>query len=254
MGLHRERRKLRELGAHEYARRIVKNRLIAMGNRISPARHFCPCCGWRGARFFDYFGKGYGIANFVCPRCESQPRHRGLIALLRREIPLLRANSRVLHFAPEPSLAEVFAARSDLIHITTDLRMRRVSIRADAMRMPFRSGVFALVVASHVLEHIRDDSAALAEISRVMEHGGKALILAPMLRSWRETPTLEFGAPNPANDDHWRIYGSDFARRIKAAGLRCESLDFDSIVPASDFACYGLRSEPVFMARKPVQA
>lgn len=50
---------------------------------------------------------------------------------------------------------------------------------ADATRMPFEDGTFDAVVASHILEHIDDDDAAVAEIRRVLKPGGPLVALVP---------------------------------------------------------------------------
>jgi SAM-dependent methyltransferase len=47
-------------------------------------------------------------------------------------------------------------------------------------QIPFSSGTFDLVVCSHVLEHVPDDRALLADIRRLVRPGGLALILIPI--------------------------------------------------------------------------
>jgi SAM-dependent methyltransferase len=51
--------------------------------------------------------------------------------------------------------------------------------RADGVRLPFRNGTFDVVIASDVLEHIEDDSGAMAEIARVLRPGGSIIISVP---------------------------------------------------------------------------
>jgi SAM-dependent methyltransferase len=51
--------------------------------------------------------------------------------------------------------------------------------RANGLRLPFRNGAFDVVIASDVLEHIEDDSAALAEMARVLKPGGSMIISVP---------------------------------------------------------------------------
>jgi|GEM_PF-2808426 len=64
------------------------------------------------------------------------------------------------------------------------LRRHRPSLRmqgvvADAQSLPFLHGVFDLVVFSHVLEHLSDEAAALAEVRRVLRPDGYAVVLVP---------------------------------------------------------------------------
>jgi SAM-dependent methyltransferase len=53
------------------------------------------------------------------------------------------------------------------------------AIRADARDLPLKSGTCGLVTAFDILEHIEEDYLATAEIFRVLEPGGTALIAVP---------------------------------------------------------------------------
>ena len=50
---------------------------------------------------------------------------------------------------------------------------------ADATRLPFPDGSFDAIIASEILEHIPDDTAALAEIARVLRPGGTVAVTVP---------------------------------------------------------------------------
>ena len=253
MGLHRILRRYRRLGpgaAADFLRRRMVNRMLGVVNRIGPARRQCPCCGWRGARFLNFAGHGYGYVDYVCPRCGSHPRHRGLFLFLRDIVARLRPGDAVLHLAPEPAIANALRERTDLRYVTANLAMRSAAVRADVTAMPFRADAFSLLVVSHVLEHLPRDGPALADIARVTASGGHALILVPTWPNWQERPTREFGAPDPQWDDHWRIYGSDLPERIAAAGLLCTPVRFSSFVAVEQRAAYGMGEDTIFVARK----
>jgi ubiquinone/menaquinone biosynthesis C-methylase UbiE len=49
----------------------------------------------------------------------------------------------------------------------------------DATRMPFPGGIFDIVIASEVLEHIDADQGAINEIARVLRPGGIAAVTVP---------------------------------------------------------------------------
>src|SRR5260370_37555947 len=171
MGLHRVLRRYRKLGVSataDYLRHRLNNRVIALANQVGPVRRTCPCCNWRGMRFLDFAGHGYGAPDYVCPRCGSHPRHRGLFFFLERQLDALPSASAILHFAPEPALGTVFAPRKDLVFVTTDLAMKAVTLKSNVLALPFRDGNFSLIAASHVLDHLRDATPALPEISRVL--------------------------------------------------------------------------------------
>jgi len=55
---------------------------------------------------------------------------------------------------------------------------------ADAVNLPFRTGIFSHVVASEVLEHLPDDQAAITEMVRVMNPLGCLVITFPQGRHY----------------------------------------------------------------------
>lgn len=55
----------------------------------------------------------------------------------------------------------------------------RLCCLASVERLPFARGVFDLVVALDVLEHLEDDSIALSEMERVCKPGGYAFVTVP---------------------------------------------------------------------------
>jgi SAM-dependent methyltransferase len=97
-------------------------------------------------------------------------------------------------------------------------RSRGISvIRADARDLPVRSGTCGLVTAFDVLEHIDEDYRAAAEMTRVLQPGGTALIAVPCdMALWS------------AHDDavgHVRRYSRPgLASVIEKAGLAIERL------------------------------
>jgi SAM-dependent methyltransferase len=112
-----------------------------------------------------------------------------------------------------------FAAMCEAGEITAD-RLAGV-MRGDATRLPFRDGSFDVIVTSEVLEHIQNDVAALAELSRVLKPGGTFAATVPswfpekvnwMLSDEYHAPFVEGG--------HVRIYSSTELRaKVRAAGL-----------------------------------
>ena len=89
--------------------------------------------------------------------------------------------------------------------------------RADARELPVRTGTCGLVTAFDVLEHINEDYLAAAEIARVLQPGGTALIAVPCdMALWS------------AHDDavgHLRRYSrAQLAGLVQKAGLIMESM------------------------------
>jgi SAM-dependent methyltransferase len=90
---------------------------------------------------------------------------------------------------------------------------------ADALQLPFDDCDFDVVIVSEVLEHIPEDRAAIAEVHRVLCHGGLAAITVP-----RRGPEQVCWAisdeyhNNPGG--HVRIYrGDELLGRLCDAGL-----------------------------------
>lgn len=90
---------------------------------------------------------------------------------------------------------------------------------SDAMRLPFRDSSFDLVVALDILEHVADDSAALAEIHRVLKPGGRVIATVPAYKFlWS------------GHDEALMHYRRYVAREVRdqfiAAHLRIEKLSY----------------------------
>ena len=105
--------------------------------------------------------------------------------------------------------------------------------RADAARLPFRSGSIDLLLAADVIEHLDDDGAALREFVRVLRPGGHLVLTVPAFPSlW---------GPQDIVAQHRRRYG----RAALLALLR----DADARVTTCFHFNY-LLFAPIWMARK----
>ena len=89
----------------------------------------------------------------------------------------------------------------------------------DALRLPFADGSFDRIIASEVLEHIPEDAAAMAEISRVLKPGGTVAVTVP--RYWPEGVCWLLSKEYHSNaGGHVRIYRrSQLLGRLEGAGL-----------------------------------
>ncbi|MBF0294464.1 MAG: class I SAM-dependent methyltransferase [Magnetococcales bacterium] len=76
-------------------------------------------------------------------------------------------------------------------------------------RLPFADDTFAVAICSEVLEHLPDgaDAAALAEIARVVQPGGRILVTVPALEGVRATSRLRnLGHDDPNGGEyHYRM-------------------------------------------------
>ncbi len=95
------------------------------------------------------------------------------------------------------------------------------AVQGDGTGLPFGDAAFDRVIASEVLEHVPDDSAACAELARVLKPGGRLAVTVPAW--WPEKIcwmlSRDYHAP-AAEGGHVRIYRKRrLRRRLAAAGL-----------------------------------
>ncbi len=107
-----------------------------------------------------------------------------------------------------------------------------VTLAADATRLPFADGAFDAVIAAEILEHVPADTAALAEIARVVRPGGTVAVTVPAWLPERVCWALS----NEYHDipgGHVRIFTrAELTAKLTAAGL----------VPAGTHHAHGLHS------------
>ncbi len=182
-------------------------------DRWRPARWWCPCCE-RSAGSFLWVGNQLRLSRHaVCPSCGSRSRHRGLALAVDRVAG--GSTQRVLHFAPEAPLAPVLGRAAPTAQVvTTDLNRADVDRPGeDIQALGFADGEFDLVVCNHVLEHVPDDRAAVAELARITAPGGVAVVSVP--GNWTRAATVAFA--DDTFNGHHRDYGTDVVDLLRSA-------------------------------------
>ena len=129
----------------------------------------CPLCDFSGWRFRTAGDPPRREA--ACPKCGARERRRLLWLYIERETEIERNEGRILYFAPRENIAGKL--RKDSIVVTTDLLMEHVDVHSDITRLPFSESAFDAIICSHVLEHVPEDGAAIAELHRVLAPGGR---------------------------------------------------------------------------------
>lgn len=181
---------------------------------------YCDCCERRSGRFLPFNGRD----DARCPHCESLERHRFLWPHLRE---LIVAESRVLHFAPEPIIARNLQALP-VTYIAADLDPSLFTFpvqQADITQLPWADQSFDVIVISHVLEHVLDDRQAMRELHRVLASAGMVVSQHP--HDPQLAVTFEDATITSPEDrqrafgqyDHVRMYGRDIADRWQEAGF-----------------------------------
>lgn len=221
---------------------------------METTERYCPACRRTAhGRFLDAARR----RDARCPNCQALERHRFLAILLDVFAPYLRSQVvRVLDVAPTRIVRRMLESRFGSIdYLGLDLSTGRdVRLRADVTALPFPDRSMDLVLCYHVLEHVPDDAAALAELRRVLRPNGLALLQVPRRHEEAtdegpvvppETATVRFG-----QDDHVRWYGHDVEQRLAAAGLPPLVLRPRDLVRAVDLDRLRLdRREEVWLAQ-----
>lgn len=185
----------------------------------------CPLCDYHGP-FMDANDPTGLRRDAMCPACSSQERHR-IQWLAVQALPERHALGamHILHCAPEPAMSRRLRALFGRYH-TADLAAPDVDYHVDLRSLPFANGTFDVVFASHVLEHIKEDERALAEIRRVLRPGGLAILPVPVIGA----TTVEYPEPNPHEWGHVRAPGMDYFDRYErhfARVRKYRSSEFD---------------------------
>jgi SAM-dependent methyltransferase len=215
----------------------------------------CNICETSFFRFLSFAGG----ENIWCPRCGSVGRHRLLHAFLREETAFYSRRMRVLHFAPEVCLSGRFRKVHD--YVSADLGITpiaNVSARPDVVMsvtaIDYPDNLFDVVICNHVLEHVREDTAAMKEILRVLRPAGWAILQVPI--NVESEVTLEDPSLTPEERarqylfaDHVRYYGLDYPERLRAIGFEVRESDFAARLDAAR-----LRTDPsevIYVCTKP---
>jgi SAM-dependent methyltransferase len=178
----------------------------------------CPICNYYGPFLNSHTDRGSLVRYADCPSCGCKPRHRlEKLILNQLEQTLDFSKMRLLHFAPEPFFRPYFQNHFKQ-YTTADLNMNGVDLRADLTNLPIEDGQYDMVIACHVLEHIRDDQKAVLEIRRILSSGGLAIIAVPI----NSPQTIEYSEPNPTESGHVRAPGPDYYDRLSNSFTRIE--------------------------------
>lgn len=220
----------------------------------------CPVCGTKRRKFLPY---GYVISrdNALCPNCLSLERHRLLWLWLQRESDLFEQRPRLLHVAPEVCLMRHLrrtyaGGGNEADYVTADLESPLADLHFDIQQIPLEDESFDVVFSNHIMEHVEDDLLAMRELYRVMRRGGWGVILSPVELD-RATTFEDDSITDEAERtrifgqyDHRRVYGRDYADRLREAGFEVEDLDYAATLAPDERTRFALPSDHLYIVRK----
>jgi SAM-dependent methyltransferase len=197
----------------------VVNSTIDSCVRVVPGGSFlCPVCNVSGRLSTSV--SVTGARRWArCPRCGSMERHRlQTFALNSRVLPALAGrNPRVLHIAPEASIAAILVDVA-ASYTSADFSRTDVDLQIDLRDSGLPDASYDLVYASHVLEHIDRDRDAIREIRRILAPGGLAVLPVPLVSQ----TTIEYPQPAPLEAMHVRAPGTDYFDRYRSEFSRVD--------------------------------
>jgi hypothetical protein len=193
--------------------------LFMRGNNVE-----CPICEISYRKFLPY-GRLNPRPNALCPDSLSLERHRLMWLYLKEKTNFFTDELKLLHIAPEICFIDRFNKMPNIDSTTADLVSPLADVKMDVHNIPFDESTFDVVFCNHVMEHVEDDIKAMSEIFRVLKPGGWAILQSP--QDYHREETLE--DPNIKDpkereriywqDDHVRLFGMDYGRRLEKAGF-----------------------------------
>lgn len=205
------------------------------------------------------YGRVNSRPNALAPDSLSLERHRLLWLYLQKRRPdFFTKKAKMLHMAPEYCFMDRFKAMRNLDYVTADLNSPWADVHCDICALPFEENSFDIIFCNHVLEHIEDDQLALQELFRVLRPGGWAMLQVPI--NYKNASTYEDASiTNPKEreihfwqDDHYRLYGRDYAHVLSSIGFNASELDFIHTFSKEDIQRYSLmEGEKIYEISKP---
>lgn len=220
-------------------------------NKITSNKPFeCTACGGKIVGFYNF-----GPHTKMCPICKSTDRERHLVYLLQnRLLNSVQNNPVILQIAPsELSISRVLATMGVLIKGDYEpSRYDAETIKIDLTQLD-QAPYFDIIVLSHVLEHLPDDSKILKNLNVKLPVGGEAWIQVPIIYEktmdgW-SSMTLKDRERLFGGSDHLRAYGMDLVERLESAGFQV-SLHKSSDLSIDLVEKFGFGDDVVFVAKR----
>ncbi len=215
---------------------------------FSQAKVTCPVCE---KKYEKFIGSVHNTRpHCACPNCYSLERHRHFWLYLKTNHPeIFSENLTLLHWAPEKMLSKKLSSIPNITYIGGDLTPSEKSWcsvqQLDITKIDLPSNSIDVMICSHVLEHVPEDTKALQETMRILKPGGWALFMFPLyhnlLKTYENPAITTPGGRAIAFDhpEHVRKYGWDVIEKMKTIGFTVEKQLLKNL-PAEQRLEYGL--------------
>ncbi len=217
----------------------------------------CTVCHSQFRKFLPYGRKSR--SNALCPKCLSLERHRLIWLYLERKTDFFTAKNKMLHVAPELCFMDRFEAIENLDYITADIESPLAKVKMDLHDIPFEEHTFDVIFCNHVLEHVEDDIQCLKEMQRVLKPGGWAILQVPFFYPLPKVTYEDKSITDPrerekefGQDDHVRMYGEDYAERLRSVGFEVVEEQLIKELDKSEVERFALpKNEVIYKVVKP---
>jgi hypothetical protein len=216
-----------------------------------------PISGKKYRKLLPY-GRIQSRSNALAPHSMSLERHRLLWLYLKSKTNFFTASYKVLHIAPEYCFIKRFQKLKNIEYITADLNSPWAKLKFDIQNIPLPDNQFDVIICNHVLEHVPNDMLAMSEFYRVMKPGGFGIFQVPLditLSQTYEDSSINTPALRELHygqRDHIRLYGADYADRLRGAGFIVTEDNFVQTLPKDLVTRYALPiNEVIYLCVKP---
>ena len=217
-------------------------------------KYYCPVCKTNLAYFnhlsFDllaeldkyqyvyslFLSETMNYINYECPKCRAVDRDRLYAMYFDKHFSNVGNNVKynLLDIAPS-ALKEYLKGLPFINYRSADLYMAGVDDKVDLTNMNiYEDNRFDIFVCSHVLEHVKEDKKAMAELYRVLKPGGWGIAMVPINLSLEETfeddkiVSVADKWKYYGQDDHVRMYSKKgFTKNLKEAGFNVTEYGVD---------------------------
>ncbi|TGD83038.1 methyltransferase domain-containing protein [Hymenobacter wooponensis] len=233
--------------------RLAYLRLKFAGDKV-----ICPCCQSTFREFapFSIWKK----PNSWCVQCESLERHRALWMYLETKTDIYSKPLKLLHVAPEDMFFKRFEKEPNIEYYPADILpylYRKGTKYLDLLSPDIPDNTFDVIICNHVFAYIEDDKTAMHNVYKMLKPGGWGILqvaLDPTKAVTHEDLTITdpkereriFGL-----NDHVRLYGLDYADKLKEAGFDVLIDDYTAEFSDEEIFKYGFwKGDPFYVVSK----